>query len=190
MLHGQDGLYAVNSLSHLHHTETFIWDGFSTGNRYKAAAGQSSDFGILRYIHQHKSLWYAFLILVLAMLSFVVFNYKRITRAMAIYAPQKNNSIAFMRMVAVLFEKEENHIELARYRITYLLDGIKHRYHIDTSVLDDVFKQKLADKANIPKAEVDIVITQIFKIKESARLDKTGFMHFNETLESFIKKIK
>jgi hypothetical protein len=189
LLHDNDGLYGFNCFSHLVHTDNFIWDGFSTRSRYTADSSSGTMAALLRYIRNNNALYLSFLTIVTGLILLLLFNYKRVTRTMPIHVTQKNNSIAFMKMVANLFENEENHIDLGRYRLTYILDKIRHKFYLDTAVLDDAFKQKLTEKTGLSGQEVSHFVLQLNKIKQSNFLTKEGFITINKNIEPIIKKL-
>lgn len=189
LLKDEDGLYALNTFSHLQHTEFFLWDGFGTERRYSMPPSEGDSAGLLRYILANKSLFYALLLLMGALIFFILFNYKRVTRSMPIHIPPENNSIEFMTLVANLFVSEENHIDLARYRVNYVLDKIKEKYYLDIAEVDDNFRERLAAKANLNPDDLKPFIYHINKVKNTNYLNKESFLKFNKIIEPFISKL-
>jgi hypothetical protein len=190
MLNQADGLYAANSLSHLVHTETLLWDGAYTRRRYLENPSSGSVGDLLRYIRKNPSLIASLLVIAAALVLLLLFNYKRIVKPMALYIPQQNNSMEFMKMVATLFQNEENHIDLGKYRLTYILDKIKNKYYLDISTLDDTFKHKLAEKANISLQDASDLVLQLNKIKLRNYLTKEDFIGINKKIEPYLKQLK
>jgi len=189
LLQKEDALYSLNSLSYLEQTSQIIWDGYGTRRRYTTPPSDGDTEGLLRYIRKNSSLFAAFIILLSCMVFFVLFNYKRMTRSLPVHVPQENNSIAFMQMVANLFVSEENHIHLAKYRVNYLLDRIKEKYHLDISNIDDDFQNSLAIKTSMNPPDLDRLMNLVRKIKKTNYLNKANFINFNKTLESYITRL-
>jgi len=134
-----------------------------TERRYTTPPQDGSVWDTLSYILKHKSLAAALFTFIAAILLLFGVNYKRISRNIPIYSRPQNNSLAFMKMVSNLFMHEENHIDLARYRVNYLLDRIRQRYNVSTAEITHDFKVKLAQKANINPKELDVLIAQFQK---------------------------
>ncbi|MGB1038091.1 MAG: DUF4350 domain-containing protein [Bacteroidia bacterium] len=189
LLKDEDGIYALNTFSHLQHTEFFLWDGFGTERRYSMPPSEGDSAGLLRYILANKSLFFALILLMAALILFVVFNYKRVTRSMAVHLPPENNSIEFMTLVANLFVSEENHVDLARYRVNYVLDRIKEKYYLDIAEVDDSFRERLAAKANLNPDDLKTALYHINKVKNTNYLNKESFLKFNKIIEPFISKL-
>jgi hypothetical protein len=189
LLHENDAQYSLNTLSHLMHTNEIIWDGFGTRRRYFTPPSEGDSADLLRYITKHKSLLLALLCISLMIGLFLLFNYKRVVRAMPVHSAQQNNSIAFMQMVANLFVGQENHIDLARYRIHFFLDRIKDKYYIDIGTLDETFKNSLAIKSGLKAEELNRLILELRKVKNTNYLNKANFVKFSKTIEHFTKKL-
>ena len=189
MLHATDGQYAVQALAQLSHTNYFLWDGYGTERRYTTPPQDGSVWDTLNYILKNKSLAAALFTFMAAILLLFGVNYKRIHRHIPIHYKPKNNSLAFMKMVSNLFMHEENHIDLARYRVNYLLDKIRQRYNVNTAEINQDFKLKLAQKANIDPKELDILVAQFQKVRTLKQMSKEGFVSFSKLIESHIHKL-
>jgi hypothetical protein len=189
MLHSSDGKYAIQAIAELKHTNYFIWDGYGTERRYTTPPQDGSIWDTLSYILKNKSLAAALFTFMAAILLLFGMNYKRINRNIPIHTRPKNNSLAFMKMVSNLFMHEENHIDLARYRVNYLLDRIRQRYTINTAEINNDFKLKLAQKANVDPKELDILVAQFQKVRTLKQLSKEGFLSFSKLIEAHIHKL-
>lgn len=190
MLHKDDGLYALHTLSYLKYTQYFLWDGYGTDRRYTTQPSDGDTEGLLRYIYGSKSLTYALLTILALVLLFFAFNYKRITRAIPVLRPERNNSIDFMKMVANLFVGEENQIAAAKYRANFVLDRIKEKYFLEAADLDENYRKALATKTQVDEQKLVNFVAQLNKIRYSNTLDKAGFIRFSEVIENGISLIK
>jgi hypothetical protein len=190
MLQDEDGRYALNTLSYLKYTDYFVWDGYGTKRRYNTPPSEGDTAGLLRYIYGSKPLTFAFITLIALALLFFGFNYKRVTRAIPVLRPERNNSIDFMNLVANLFVNEENQIAIAKYRANYVLDRIKERYYLDPQELDENFRKALATKTQVDERKLVKFVAQLNKIRYSKTLDKAGFIRFSEAIENGISLIK
>jgi len=97
--------------------------------------------------------------------------------------------LAFATLVGNLFMEQENHIDLARYRSIYLLDTIKRKFNLDTSELDELFIQKLAEKSQVSINELSPLIRHVQRIKTRGYIDKTDFISFTKTIDTLHKKL-
>ncbi|MBR9861604.1 DUF4350 domain-containing protein [bacterium] len=189
LLNKEVGPFAFETISVLKHTENFLWDNYHTRRRYTQADSNGENEGMLRFILRNPSLANALYIFALIVVLFLTFNYKRIIRPLPIFKKPENNSLEFMKMVARLFMYQDNHIDLARSRINFVLDQIKNKYHLDTSVTDEQFQFKLAQKSGLKPPELENLVWQINTIRQLGTLNKNDFIAFNSQLEKNIKKL-
>ena len=190
MLNEADGLYALNTLNYIKHQNTILWDGNGTERRYTSQPSKGGIAETLRFVFGSKPLSAAFFLALASILLFVAFNYKRIVRPIPIHKSLNNNSLAFTKLVGNLFMDQENHIDIARYRVIYLLDNVKRKFNLDTSELDEVFTYKLAEKADVNEEELKPFVRLLNKIKNNSYLCKDEFMSLNKHVELFSKKLK
>lgn len=189
LLHKEDALYSFATFSYLENMDYVLWDGFGTERRYNTPPSDGDSTGLLRYVLSSKSLSMAFALLLLTFAAFFIFNYKRITRAMPLHLPKKNNSLHFTKLVAHLFMKEENHITLAQYRTHYFLDLLKEKYFIDIKEVDDTFLKKLAAKTGLSENELKPLILQLKKAKQSNYMNETDYIRFCRIVEPYITQL-
>ena len=190
MLNGEDGFYALTCLSYLEQDDSFYWDGNSTRRRYTQKPSDGNSVDLLRYIFSNESLRYAFLLLFATIVIFLSFNYKRIVKVMPVFEKDKNTTLSFIRTMAAVFRNEKNHIDLAHFRINYILEQIRTRYYLNTTILDEDFISRLAAKADLKAADIEIFVRKIRRLKEADFMDQEDFYHFCQTMEKNIDKLK
>ncbi len=190
MLNKKDGTYALSTLRHLVHTDELIWDGKNTRKRFYRQEQQGGTTGLLRFIMANKSLRYGFFTLVSCVILLLIFNYKRVTRELKIYKPQENNSVAFIKTIATLFMNQKNHVDLAKYRVNFILDRIRNKHHLDTTELNDNFKKQFASKVGVHSNNVEVFVSTLHKTRSARYLSREEFIAFNTIIERNIKKLK
>jgi len=173
----------------VYHSGYFLWDGFGTKRRYRTPRSDGDSKSMLRYIMSNPALKLGFFSLVIAILMFFAFNYKRVVRSMPIFTTPQNSSIGFMKMVSNLFMQEENHIHLAKYRVNYFLDKIKEQHFISISNIDEEFSKNLSSKTQLTEDELRPLILQLKKVRNANYLNERDFFRFSKIIESYIKKL-
>lgn len=189
MLNGDDGLYALNSMSHLRYTDYIYWDGYGTARRYRMPPSDGGTSSLLRYIKSSGPLTYAMFTLISLALLFFIVNYKRIIRPAEILRPVKNSSIDYINIIAALFEGENNKLRAAQYRTNYILDRIKAKYHLDTTELNDEFLNALAIKSEVDESGLRSFIYQLRKTRDNMAMDSEEFLDYNKAIEDGINLI-
>ena len=191
MLNKNDGAYALNSMSYFTHTFSVFWDGYGTSRRYTTLNNnQRGGPSLLRYIFSSRALTFALFTLVALCLLFFAINHKRILRVAPILQPVKNSSLAYVKIISALFEDEKNKLDAAQYRTNYILDRIKEKYFLDTSLLDDEFLHNLSIKSEVREGRLKLFVAKLQRVKESTTMDKNQFLEFNKVLEDAINLLK
>jgi hypothetical protein len=189
MLYGSLGSYPLNCLSHLIHDEYFLWDGFGTYRRYTQGPQSGGLLDQLRFILSNKSLSMALLVLAGGLVLFLLFNYKRETRILPVFNLPSNSTKEFIRLVSDLYRREKDLTDLARHRVNFMLDQIRHKYHLDTSDLNNEFEQKLSERSGIPRSSLRVLVSQLSNVRTGGSVSKNDFIRFNRIIELYINKL-
>lgn len=127
------------------------------GNIYWYTKGQNSESisdSPLRYIMSQPALKWAWYLLIIGILIFIIFNAKRKQRIVPILKPLPNLTLDFTKTIGNLYYQEGDHDNIIDKKIIYFLERIRNEYLIDTTKLDDEFIKKMHHKSG--KDENDI----------------------------------
>jgi len=138
--------YAENVLSYVPKGDVFWYT--------KLENNESISHSKLRYINSQPALKWAWRLILLGILIFIIFNVKRKQRIVPILEPLPNLTVDFTKTIGNLYYQEGDHRNLIDKKIIYFLEKIRTEYLIDTTKLDDYFIQKLHHKTG--KNETDI----------------------------------
>ena len=97
----------------------------------------------LRYIFSQPSLKWAWLISLIGIIIFMIFNAKRKQRVVPIIKPLENTTVDFTKTIGNLYYQEGNHQNIIDKKIIFFLEKIRNEYLIETQVLDDNFIKRL-----------------------------------------------
>ncbi|WP_343697281.1 DUF4350 domain-containing protein [Flavobacterium sp.] len=138
--------YTENILSYIPKGDIFWYTKMKTDENVSSSP--------LRYIMSQPALKWAWLLFLIGMAIFMVFNAKRKQRIVPIISPLPNLTIDFTKTIGNLYYQEGDHTNIIDKKIIYFLERIRTEYLIDTTKLDDVFVTKLHHKTG--KDEKDI----------------------------------
>jgi Domain of unknown function (DUF4350) len=175
--------YAASVLSYLESPKTIYWDAY-----YKSGKSQISS--PLYYILSQKSLKWAYYLLLIGTLVFVIFSGKRIQRIIPIITPLKNQTLAFTRTIAGMYYKKEAHKTIASYKIRYFLTQIRQKYQLNTDIYKKDFPLLLSRKLGKSLVETEKVINYIKKIETQELLTKEELVRLSNYLNSLTKSSK
>jgi len=175
--------YAASILSYLKNPQNIYWDAY-----YKSGKSQISS--PLYYVISQKSLKYAYYILLLGALAFVLFEGKRVQRIIPIIKPLQNQTVAFTRTIASMYYKKEAHKTMASHKIRYILTLIRQKYQLNTDVYKKDFTKQLALKAGKSLEEIEKIVNYIKYIETQDKVTKEELVTLNAYLNSLIKTPK
>ncbi|MFD2561530.1 DUF4350 domain-containing protein [Aquimarina rubra] len=141
MLKDSNYVYTQNLLSYVDPAKTILWD-----NHYKS--GKKFYTSPLFFLLQNRYLKWAYYILVIGVLLFVIFEGKRKQRSIPIIEPLKNQTLAFTRTISAMYFEKEKHKEIVEKQNLLFLDYVHHELRIPTNTLDEKTLLDISARSN------------------------------------------
>ena len=85
------------------------------------------------------------------------------------------------------YEKSE-HKHIATHKITYLLEHIRKKLHLSTSVFNESFYNHLAARSGNKKEDILSLFKTIGDIDQLKNITKEQLINLNKKIESFLEK--
>jgi len=167
--------YAAAVLSYLNNPKNIYWDAY-----YKTGKTQISS--PLTYVLTNKNLKWAYYLILLGSLLFVLFNGKRVQRVIPIKKPLVNQSLAFAQTIANMYFKKDSHKTIATHKIRYTLAQIRQKYHIETDLYKAKFKQELALKTGNNIQDIEKSLNYIKQVEAAPTITKNMLLLLNKHL--------
>ncbi|WP_194767086.1 DUF4350 domain-containing protein [Tamlana sp. I1] len=177
--------YVEGLLSYLPDNDVFFDSFTKIQTPYRTDVEKESN---LKWFLEQQSFRWAWYTLLIFGLLFMVFNAKRRQRVIKIITPLQNTSISFVKTVSNLYFETKDHKNLIDKKITYFLEKIRTDFHLNTSVLDDDFIEKLASKAGKKTDDVKPLIHYISWLKTQNELSEAQLIKLNRLVEAFYSK--
>lgn len=168
---------------------TTYWDELSKVFVYNNAINlQPSP---LRFIFAHRGLRWAWYVLIISILLFIVFRSKRLQRVIPIMAPQQNTSAEFCKGVAQLYLQAKNHNHIAPEMFRLFAIFVKSKYGITLKPDNkEHYIPELALKAGLP----EVRIKQLFELQVAVQFgdggDSDALMNLYNEYEYFYKNCR
>lgn len=179
MLDNKDG-YVTAVLSYLP-DQPMIWD-----NYYKS--GRKIITSPLRFILSNSALKWAFYLMLLALVLFVLFKGKRTQRIIPVIEPLKNSTVEFTQTVGDLYYQHGDFTNIINKKITYFLEYVRNSYYLDTNELSERFIEKLAIKSSNTNADTRTLIDFIAYLKSKSTHTENDLIELNKKIEEFLNK--
>jgi hypothetical protein len=146
-----------------------VWDDFYNRNLYRQPEGYS----ILSALLSIPALRWAFWILMVAGLLWVLSNLRRKQKMIPVLAPNTNTTVSFVQTIAQLYYNKADHANIARKITTHLSDQLRSRYYLPPSLSQTDWQIVLEQKALLNKEEADQLAMLMQKAQEQEWRDFT-----------------
>ena len=141
----------------------------------------------LHYVLNQPPLKWAWYLLLIGLLIFILFNAKRKQRIVPILKPLPNTTVDFTKTIGNLYYQEGNHQNLIDKKIIYFLEKIRSEYHIDTTILDEKFIEKLHQKTGKNIADITTVVRLInYQRKSYNQSIESDLIDINNAMEKIV----
>lgn len=133
----------------------------------------------------NKELKWAYYIVLIGALVYVIFEGKRKQRAIPVIVPLKNQTLAFTRTIADMYFEKGEQKSITEHKIAYFLEYIRSHFYMDTIKQDDVFYRNLAARSNHSYEEVKDLFQYMEKLKKSSVITNADLIQLNTEIEKF-----
>jgi len=178
ILKSENTQQTANVLSYIRNDVPIIWDSY-----YKT--GKIRITSPIHYLLSSKSLKYAYYVMLLGVLFFVIFKGKRTQRSIPIITPLKNQTLAFTRTIANMYFEKEDHKNIAEQKINYFFDYIRNTFHIQTTNLNEEFYKKVASRSGNSFEFVEKTFLKCDSIHLKNTISKEELIALNKSIEKF-----
>jgi hypothetical protein len=179
LLHKSNNAYYNNVLSYLPGNVDHIeWDDYFRYGR---------QFSAFQVIMGQPGLKAAFWLVLLVFLLIFLFDSKRKQRIIPKIVPLRNASLDFVKTIGRLYYQYRDNKNLGMKMTAHLMDHVRSRYNIPTSVMDERFVSALAYKSGYDLGALQKLIYHATVIQDSPRLSEEELMEFHKLTEAFYK---
>lgn len=171
--------YISHALSYLP-VQPVIWD-----DHYKPANVDLQS--TVSFILDSPALRFGWILLMVTLVIFVLFDGKRKQRIIPPAEPNANTTLEFVQTVSRLYLGHADHQDIANKKIKYFLEYVRTRWMINTQELNEAFETRLAAKSGVPLHEVKELCQVIRGIQtaDKKQVDGTGLVLVSRKIESF-----
>jgi len=169
--------YVANVLSYVNPSKIYIDNYLKVGRKVVSSP--------MRFVLNEASLKWAYYLLMVGLLLFVIFRGKRVQRIIKVIEPLENSSIEFTKTIGDLHFQHKDFGNIIQKKITYFLEKIRSQYYLDTNSLNEEFCKKLAQKSNSNVEEATQLVNTIKMLKGKSFHSEQDLINLNKLLEEF-----
>ena len=141
----------------------------------------------LRFILSQPALKWAWLVGLVSILLFLVFNAKRKQRVIPLIKPLENTTVAFTKTIGNLYYETKDHQNIIEKKITYFLEHLRRVYYLDTQIMDEKFIKTLSQKSGKSLDESQSLIKLIKRLNMQTSFVESDLIALNKAIESFFR---
>jgi hypothetical protein len=155
------------------------------GNRIMGRRAFEDQESLLSFIHSQESLTWAFYTIVISMLSLFIFQIKRKQRIIPVIAKPENDSLRFVEVISNLYLLNKDNKSLLKKKMTYFLEMVRSKYHLNTSVIDEAFFAQLATKSKVRIKHIKKIFRDYDILIGQKTIQNPELLHFNKMIQHF-----
>ena len=170
--------FAVAALAYLPARRTF-WDEYQK----QGPVGEQS---LLRVVLAHEPLRLAYYLILIGGLLFVFIEARRRQRIIPTIKPLPNTTLLFTRTVAGLYRQGSSHALIAEKKVGLFLDYLRTHFHETSPDFGDAdFRERLAQKAGVPRPRVDELLRLVNFARTAPRVTDQQLLQLSRALSDF-----
>lgn len=172
--------YSESALSYINTSKPLLWD-----NHYKS--GKSVQTSLLYVLFSNKHFKWAYYILLIATLLFVVFEGKRKQRALRIVAPLNNKTYDYTKTIAGMYLDKRDHRSIIQKQIALFLDYIRTEWRLQTNTLNADFYNQVAARSGNTFEDTLTLFKELKRIEQNVNPTKDDVLKVYREIESYKK---
>lgn len=175
LLEEDNHVFTENVLSYINNENTIYWDNYyKTGKRVNTSP--------LKIIFNNKSLKWAYYLILLGALLYILFEGKRKQRVIPVTEPLKNKTLEYTQTIAgIYFDKKDNKAILNKL-IAQFFEYIRTQSRIEANEVDSRLIEELAIKTNTPKVEINSLFNDIKRFQNKQQITDKELISFHEKI--------
>lgn len=135
-----------------------------------------------------KELKWAYYIMLIGVVVYIIFQGKRKQRAIPVVNPLTNKTLDFTRTIANMYYENGKHDDIAQHKIQHFLEYIRVHLHINTDTIDPKFLKEIAIKSNNSMDDTKLLFNTIENITNTSHIDAKKLEHLNTLINTFKSK--
>lgn len=177
-------IYALKEENHQFITNTFsylpedklTWTQYYQKGRFEVQTP-------LRFILTTEPLRWAYYILVISLLAYMIFAMKRRQRIIPVITPLANTTLEFVGTIGNLYYQRSDHRNIAEKKILFLLEHVRSRYGLSTTKTDDAFFELLSKKSATDQKLIRDLFKQIEQVRNAKAITADQLTDLNSQIE-------
>lgn len=181
MLSEENAQHTLNVLSYINNGNDILWD-----KNYKS--GKAISVSPLNVLLNNRYLKWAYYVVLIGTLLFVLFEGKRKQRSIPILKPLTNKTFEYTRTIAGMYLDEKQFHEIAKKQIALFLEYIRTQLRIPTEKWNTRFFEAVASRTGNTNEETKTLFTFIEKVENQNDTSQLELQKLYKKINAFKNK--
>lgn len=182
LLEENNATYTQNTLSYINRDGPILWDRY-----YKT--GKPQNISPLYILLNNKYLKWAYYLVLIGALFFVLFEGKRKQRSIPIVKPLENKTFDYTQTISGMYYDKKQYREIANKQIVLFLEFIRTRLRIPTERINARFLNSVAARSGNDLETTTALFTLIEKIENQSSVTENELIHLHKEIRNFKSKL-
>ena len=179
--------YLQNTFAYTNdYPDHLYWDDYYWKLGGRTAGGKG---GSLSEILSHIQLAWAFWLVLLLLLLYILFAGKRRQRIIEKIKPNDNTTVTFTETIGRLYLQKKDNKNIAEKMSTYFNEYVRNNYFLNTNIVNDDFITTLSRKSGVDRGKVESLYRTMQHVQHNAAVDDYQLLSLNEQIQNFYKKM-
>jgi hypothetical protein len=178
LFHKKGGEYASTALSFVKNDSNIMWDQYYS-------LGREDDGSTMRVFLRNPAMRWAFYIAFFSLVLFVLYEIKRRQRIIPVIKPLANETLVFVNVVGQVYYEQRDNKDISNKKTAYFLEHLRTTYYLKTNVLDDDFRNNLAQKTGIEYTLATDLVNHINHLNAQPHVTNHELIVLNQLIENF-----
>ena len=174
--------FSERVLSYISKENEWLWDGY-----YKN--GKPLNISPLKQILDTRSLKWAYYLMLIGIVIYVLFQGKRRQRPIPVIAPPVNKTFEFTQTIAGVYWDRKAFKEIAEKQISLFLEYIRLRLRIPTEKRDALFIRQLTERSGNNREDTEKLFKFIEQIESAGEVTEQDLIKLNRNITQFKSSI-
>ncbi len=131
------------------------------------------------------SLKWAYYLMLIGALIYIIFEGKRKQRAIPIISPLQNQTVDFTRTIANMYYESGKHKDISQHKVHHFFEYIRNTLHLSTAEINTSFIKNLAARSNNTVEDTQILFNVISTLDQKTEINSIELERLNTLIEQF-----
>lgn len=141
----------------------------------------------LKFIFESDALYAAYLLLLLGIILYMIFEGRRRQRIIPAITPLANTTLDFVNVISHVYYDPKNHKSIAQERIKYFYEIVRRKFRLDTAQPDAGFYRQLHELSGMEEKKLKQLFAYCESMLQAAAITEYELLELNRQIENFNK---